>query len=69
MAERKALIGNGPRQQEGPPRGTGRRIIGQNAEHERHLEKEYVLDKKKKINKNELTENWLEKVTMLILKP
>ena len=39
------MIGNRPRLQEGPHKGTGRRIIGQVAGHEIHLEIEDVLDK------------------------
>ena len=42
------LIGNRPRQQRKVPQRTGRRIIGQNAGHEIHLEIEDVLDNNKK---------------------
>ena len=44
------MIGNRPRQQRKVPQRTGRRIIGQNAGHEIHLEIEDVLDKKKIIS-------------------
>ena len=52
------MIGNRPRQQRKVPQGTGRRIIGQNAGHEIHLEKEDVLDKKQNKKKS-----WMALVT------